>query len=152
MHRRTLIVSIGGTVGVAGCTAVFPGDDDGTSSQYSGLEITEVAHEESQRQGYPSGEFVEVRNRGESSVNMSGVTVVYDGTRRHTFEQFILEPPAPVILLSRAGRHELLESDPPVHVHTAGFGEGVETSVLEGSGTVRLVAPNATVLDQQEYP
>lgn len=146
MRRRTVVAGICAAIG-AGCTGFTSGSDD---VDYSRLEITRVRSEEVERQ-YIDNEYVQIENLSNGAIELEGVTLQFSPTHDHVIGDLTLVSGAQLVVLSQSTSPTTLDSDPPVHVHGAGFGDEPKTSVLEAPGTVELHAPNGDIVDKYYY-
>lgn len=157
MRRRSLLSAVAALT-TAGCfdrSSSGPPQDAAASSdtdggEYGGLEITSVYPREVDRE-YIDYEYVELENTAANAVPLGGVTVEYDDTTSYEFSNLDLEADATVVLASRARTETTLTTAPPVYIRSAEFGQTTDTSVLDGDGTVRLQAPDGTVVDSKRY-
>ncbi|GAB3680694.1 hypothetical protein GCM10028857_03760 [Salinarchaeum chitinilyticum] len=146
MRRRTVVAGICSALG-AGCTSFTLGSDD---VDYSRLEITRVRSDEVERR-YIDGEYVQIENLSNGAIELEGVALQFSPTHKHVIEDLELVSGAQLFVLSRSTSPSKLDSDPPVHVRGAGFGDDPKTSVLEAPGTVELHSPNGNLVDKYYY-
>lgn len=146
MRRRTVVAGICAAIG-AGCTGFTSGSDD---VDYSRLEITRVRSEEVERQ-YIDNEYVQIENLSNGAIEFEGVTLQFSPTHEHVIGDLKLVSGAQLVVQSRSVSPSKLDSDPPVHIRGAGFGDDPKTSVLEAPGTVELHTPNGDIVDKYYY-
>lgn len=154
MKRRDALCALS-CFAVSGCVSLgrngsSDGRTTGDEQGYGGLQISEIRPEEVERE-YIGYEYVEIQNDSDRTIDVGGVTVVYDQERRHQLAQLELSGGAKIIVLSRDSEESTLETDPPVHVRSAELGDGVRTSVLESPGEISLERPSGGVIHQRSY-
>ncbi|MFC4987530.1 lamin tail domain-containing protein [Saliphagus infecundisoli] len=117
------------------------------------LEIKYTCPEEVERK-YISYEYLRIENTGECAIDVTDFTVEYvneEATRQYTIPKLELEEGEILELRSRAGEDTWLDTDPRVYIHHAGFGDGDETSVMDGTGLVVLRDRNGDAIDDYEH-
>lgn len=166
MDRRALLLQIGPLL-LPGCIAsdsedTPPGSertqnddsDDALDGEYGttsgGLRIVEVYPREVERAD-ADYEFVRLENDRDEPLNVSGYVLDYGNGTRYEFGELELEAGAMVTLMTRGGSDTVLETSPPIYHRFAGFDGGQNASVMDGTGTVRLLDPNGTGVDELEY-
>lgn len=125
-------------------------EQDETEKPTAGLQFSTVCADEVER-NYISYEYITVENAAETPQNVSGYTVQYGSSETYQITDLTLEPGARLTIRSRSGDDTVLQSYPPVYIRHAGFGEGINTSVLAENGTVSLRDPAGTTVAQYNY-
>lgn len=159
MHRRTLLLGVPSVV-LPGCVGrgsddstppeAHAPDRDGEGEWYDGLVVSEVRPREVERD-YVDYEYVELSNEASVPIDVSGAELRYGDDASYALPELELEPGASLVVLSRSSEETTLTTDPPVYVRSAGFGPGPETSVLDGTGVVRLASPSGTPIYEKRY-
>lgn len=111
----------------------------------------EYACPEEVERKYISYEYLRIRNTGERTVDVTGFTVDYGNGNEYTIPELELEDGDTLEIKSQTGENTRLEMAPPVYIHYAGFGDSNQTSVMDGSGVVKLRNRKGDVIDELSY-
>lgn len=128
------------------------GGSEGNSDKedYEGLRIITIKYSEKQRE-YIDYEYVEIENQTGSTIDVGRVSIVYNDKNEYTFSELELEPGAKIVVRSKEAQESVLETDPPVYIRSAGFGEDSNTSVMEPPGVLTLKSPSGEVIHEKSY-
>lgn len=97
-------------------------------------------------------EYVELTNGANGSVDVTGYTLEYGDDHAYAFPSIDVEPGTQVVVSSRTGSDVTLDRKPPIYHLFADFGQGNETSVLDGaSGRLVLRDASGAVVDTYSY-
>lgn len=100
---------------------------------------------------YIDNEYVQIENLSNGSVNVEGVTVQFTPRHEHVIGDVELISGSQLVIMSQSISPSILDSDPPVHIRGAGFGDDPKTSVLEAPGTVKLFSPSERLIGKYYY-
>lgn len=179
MKRRTLLIAsvglLGGCLGngvddARGSNGTSDDDESNGTDQDEGLNGSDGDHGAGNRNGdckedliinaiYPdeverdsiSHEYIELENDGECAIQVEGFTIDYENGNEYELSDLELEPGGRIVVRSYEQSESVLETDPPVYLRSAGFGDSTITSVMDGSGVVTLRNADGDVIDTKIY-
>ncbi|WP_207586914.1 hypothetical protein [Halomontanus rarus] len=155
MKRRTLLIA---GVGLsAGCVGTYPNGSDNADTEEKqngdcedGLIIDDICPREVDRD-YIDYEYIDLLNTSDCSIQVEGFVVDYGNGNEYELPKLELISGARLAVLSRDGENTTLEMHPPAHIRSAAFDDTNETSVMNGSGEVRILNRQGDTIDERSY-
>ncbi len=153
------MVSLGTVASLAGCTSSSSRvDETGTDSpsstprtstptiHKSDVELT--IHPKTDGTSTRTRERVAITNESDRTLPLEEYRLEYDSGESYTFGALQLEAGTDVLVVSQGSGDGALKSNPPTYVRDAEFDSLV---LSDGYGKVSVVAPDGTVVKNQEY-
>lgn len=155
MKRRTLLIA---GVGLStGCLGTYPNDSDSADTEAKqnddredGLIIDDICPREVDRD-YIDYEYIGLLNTSECSIQVEGFVVDYGDGNEYELPKLEVIPGARLAVLSRDGENTTLDMAPPAHIRSAAFSDSKKTSVMNGSGEVKLLNRQGDTIDERSY-